>query len=517
MATESSRIEPGMLPASETDYWRLSVTLRDYQKEALAAILRQHKGTVVLPTAAGKTEVAISALVELKIPTVILVPTKALIDQSWVPRLRGAGIRPGVWFGEEHTVSPVIVATYQSLFRDPQLIRNYPFIVADESDLITGDEWSALLREVEFHPYALLLTATPPKEPERAKLLETFAPIIYRKSPAEMITSGHFVRVEPVPYYVSLSAPELTRYKDITEKLRNIVRKLGTGNPREIASMTQSSSADTRNLAFGYLKLLNERTNLLAATPSKSQALLDIARLHPDQRILVFGTRVETINDACRLLSASGIPCRTVTGDTSREARKEIFENWGRTFQIVASVGVLTRGINVPEVGIAVMLGGGRGERALVQKIGRIVRPLPGKEYAIVYVVMAKDTLEAGNYPTVKALFSETQEHLPGAEGPSATYGGGAFRVGRGSAPRQQQPFSQEYYSGRRFSTNLYQIWQGTLTGRLQFRVDQELVRKIREVKPQGGIFVKNGPAIYTKTDQGVVKIDYDWNPEPLA
>ena len=76
-----------------------NVELRPYQKEALERWQRSgNRGVLVLPTAAGKTYIALEAINLLKTPTLILVPTLDLIDQ-WKKRLKQtleieAGVRP---------------------------------------------------------------------------------------------------------------------------------------------------------------------------------------------------------------------------------------------------------------------------------------------------------------------------------------------------------------------------------------------------------------------------------------
>ena len=79
----------GIIPPPTDDFaaWRLPFALRDYQDEAVEAALAKHYGTIELPTASGKTLAAIALIIRLRQPTLILVPTKALIDQVWIPAL----------------------------------------------------------------------------------------------------------------------------------------------------------------------------------------------------------------------------------------------------------------------------------------------------------------------------------------------------------------------------------------------------------------------------------------------
>ncbi len=76
-----------------TPYFDAEISLRDYQEQALERWLADKRGCVVLPTGSGKTHVAMAAINELSTPTLIVVPTLALVDQ-WKEKM---GI-----FGDEH-------------------------------------------------------------------------------------------------------------------------------------------------------------------------------------------------------------------------------------------------------------------------------------------------------------------------------------------------------------------------------------------------------------------------------
>src|SRR5262249_8170230 len=68
-------------PASPRSWQELA--LRPYQEEALAAwIAAGKRGLVALPTGAGKTRVAIAAILACGVPAVVLCPTRALLS-AW--------------------------------------------------------------------------------------------------------------------------------------------------------------------------------------------------------------------------------------------------------------------------------------------------------------------------------------------------------------------------------------------------------------------------------------------------
>ena len=60
---------------------------------------------------------------------------------------------------------------------------------------------------------------------------------------------------------------------------------------------------------------------------------------------------------------------------------------------MLVSAQVLNEGIDVPEAGIAALVSGRLGTREYVQRVGRVLRPAPGKE-ALVYELVTRDTHE---------------------------------------------------------------------------------------------------------------------------
>ena len=90
---------------------------RVYQAEALSAWKAAgRRGTVVLPTGAGKSFVAELCIADASRATLVVAPTLDLVGQ-WYDQLRAAfGDPVGVLGGGVHEVHPVTVATYDSAY-----------------------------------------------------------------------------------------------------------------------------------------------------------------------------------------------------------------------------------------------------------------------------------------------------------------------------------------------------------------------------------------------------------------
>ena len=83
-----------------------------------------------------------------------------------------------------------------------------------------------------------------------------------------------------------------------------------------------------------------------------------------------------------------------LTCDIGRAERDDVLGAFrqGRLRALVSSR-VLNEGLDVPDADIAVIVGGALGVREHVQRVGRLLRPRPGKR-ALVYELVTRQTLE---------------------------------------------------------------------------------------------------------------------------
>ena len=63
------------------------------------------------------------------------------------------------------------------------------------------------------------------------------------------------------------------------------------------------------------------------------------------------------------------------------------------SLRALVSARVLNEGMDVPDAAVAIVVGGSQGEREHVQRVGRVLRPLPGKR-AVIYELITRRTME---------------------------------------------------------------------------------------------------------------------------
>jgi superfamily II DNA or RNA helicase len=146
-----------------------------------------------------------------------------------------------------------------------------------------------------------------------------------------------------------------------------------------------------------------KRKTLLSGIQSKKQAVLEIVSNHSDKLVILFAESVKAIEEIRRFLSSSGITCETFHAGTEQMDRVRILDEWGEKFQVLLSCRALEEGLDIKEVSVGILITSGKSKRQFIQRIGRIIRPLEGKE-AKFYIVYCPNTVEETYFPTIRRI-----------------------------------------------------------------------------------------------------------------
>ena len=110
---------------------------------------------------------------------------------------------------------------------------------------------------------------------------------------------------------------------------------------------------------------------------------------HRGSRILIF-----TADNAAAYAIAAEQLIMPMTCDISRSERERALSAFRRgELRALVSARVLNEGIDVPDADVAIIVGSALGEREHVQRVGRLLRPVPGKR-ALVYELVTLATSE---------------------------------------------------------------------------------------------------------------------------
>ncbi len=367
--------------------WRLP-ELRPYQQAALLAWECSGRwGTLVMPTGSGKTRTAIAAMATLGVPTLCLVPTRVLLHQ-WCEELgKFYSGRVGVFGDGARRVETITVCTYESAYRHASRWGDrFQLLVVDEAHHFGGPARGEAL-ELCAASYRLGLTATPPEAEAAERVNRLIGPVVFDVSVADL--AGRWLSdFDVVVLRLALTPAERLVYDREIEIFRRAYRQFRRLMP--FGTWADFVSAASRSVE-GRAALEAWRTTraLTALTEAKRRTLGALLDRHRTSKVLVFTGDNESAYSIARERFVMPITC-----DIARKEREEALDAFRRgELRALVSSRVLNEGVDVPDADVAIVVGGTHGEREHVQRVGRILRPGPGKR-AVVYELVAADTSE---------------------------------------------------------------------------------------------------------------------------
>jgi superfamily II DNA or RNA helicase len=317
-----------------------------------------------------------------------LVPTRVLLEQ-WRNTLaefyRGEIGR----FGDgERRLGPITVATYESAWRHMDHLGNrFSLLVVDEAHHFgTGTRDEAL--EMCCASRRLGLTATPPEDPVAlARLTTLIGPVVFQLSIGDLagqyLASYRLITVE-----VELELEERASYETWMAVFRAVHNRFLRHQPAATWNDFVRAAGPTDEGRRALAAWRNSR-RLLAYCRGKRARLRALLREHAGARVLVFTGD----NDAAYAVAREHLimPLTCDIGRSERDAALAAFRA-GELRALVSSQ-VLNEGLDVPDADVAVIIAGRLGRREHVQRIGRLLRPSPGKR-AVVYEMVVSGSIE---------------------------------------------------------------------------------------------------------------------------
>ncbi len=363
---------------------------RPYQLEAVEAWnAAQGRGVVVLPTGAGKSHVAVMAIVEKKRGSLVVVPTLDLVRQ-WYDLLRHTfDTEVGIVGGGEHEVRPLTVTTYDSAYLHMEHFgARFGLVVFDECHHLPGASYR-LAAEQCLAPFRLGLSATP----ERADGLERelsllIGDTVFEKQIVEL--SGRYLaEYETERIEVDLSSAEREEYEHERGIYTAFVRSQGISmsSPKGFSTfiMRASRSSQGRRALEAYRR----QREIAFAAPRKLDVLSELLHEHRSDKALIFTQDNRTAYAVSRRFL---IPI--ITHQTKVRERSEILQEFSSGgYSALVTSKVLNEGVDVPDASVAVVLSGSGSVREHVQRLGRILRPKGGKQ-AVLYELVTRSTGE---------------------------------------------------------------------------------------------------------------------------
>jgi superfamily II DNA or RNA helicase len=376
--------------------------IRDYQKKAFKmwSVDGNSKGTIVMPTGTGKTFLAIYCICYLKLPTLCVTPTLALVDQ-WIQKLKSFFEEVGEWTGRAKILKPITVATYDSASISAEFLGNkFAFLVFDEVHHLPAENYRKIA-QMSVAWNRLGLTATLEREDGLHSLIpELVGNFIHKVNIQDVrnfIADWQIVQVN-----IKIPKEDFIKYSTLMKKYRDFCVSLGL-NPGEKETFLRVLRLSFKDpLAREAISSLREAKKLAMNYDGKINLVRQILKKHKGERILIF---TDSQQMAYKISETFLIPA--ITSEISTEERNFYLKAFSEgKITALVSAHVLDEGIDVPEASVAVIVSGSGSPREFIQRLGRILRP--SKPKALMYEIISSATSEHSTSKRRKeALYEE--------------------------------------------------------------------------------------------------------------
>jgi superfamily II DNA or RNA helicase len=360
------------------------VKLRNYQKEALNAWLKAgRRGTIVLPTGAGKTAIAVGAISNLNAPAMVVVPTLDLVEQ-WRRVLSAEfDVEVGVYGGGENVLKALTVSTYDSAYlRVEELGNRFSLIVFDEVHHLPAVGFRHIA-EMFASPYRMGLTATYEREDDlHLELPRLVGGKVYELA-VQDLAGRHLSEYDLERIQVDLTPEEQAehdaQHKIFTDYLAS--RRLVLRTPKDFTRFIMRTGRDPA--AREALLARNRAIDIALNSQSKLEALKQVLLDNPNDPTIIFTQHNKLVH---RIAREHLIPC--ITHMTPKDERTEILDNLrDGKYRLVVTSKVLDEGVDVPDATQAVILSGTGSSREFIQRLGRVLRKRKGKRARLIEIV----------------------------------------------------------------------------------------------------------------------------------
>lgn len=387
------------------------IHLRDYQKEAIANwSLKNCRGIFEMATGTGKTFTALGCASKLINKThdplviVITCPFQHLITQ-WEKQVKkfnlvqdhliiADGNRP--WKDKlidtlrelsiGYIKSIVIITTHNTfssklvelLFNQEKFFK--AFLIADEMHGLGSPMRNKGLSEL--YDFRLGLSATPERwlDEEGTNLLfDYFNGLAFQFSLERAISEGYLTPYTYHPKFVELTKDELEEYHNQTIV---IARTFSKKNEEEKEKALE--------------KLLIRRSNIVKNSINKYKALREIINESGGKlNLTLVYTTDKQINRVMSIMNEYDIDSHRFTMEESLKQRDKILKHFeDRDYDAIVAMKCLDEGVDIPAAHNAILMASSGNPREYIQRIGRIIRNHPNKEYASIKDIVIKPSFD---------------------------------------------------------------------------------------------------------------------------
>jgi len=327
--------------------------LHDFQEQAVGAMAARDFGVLAAPTGSGKTVMALSLIARRRQPALIVVHSRELQDQ-WIARIETflglpaseVGIIGG---GKMKVGDRVTVALVQSLYKvAPEVAPNFGNLIVDEAHRAPSRTFTEAVTAFDCR-YMAGLSATPRRRDGLSRFIYWYlGDKVHEVDKDALVEAGHVLQAE-----VITRETDFTPIFDPSEEYSRMLSEL-TQDPARNALIADDVAREAGN-GGGVCLVLSDRK-----------------------------AHCETL---AGLLADRGITTQMLTGDLAPEDRRQVVEalSGGQIKVLVATMQLVGEGFDSKELSTLFLTTPIRFDGRLLQCLGRVLRPAPGKDKGRVF------------------------------------------------------------------------------------------------------------------------------------
>ncbi len=334
--------------------YTFSGSLKPFQKIAVDAMLGKHFGTLAAPTGSGKTIMAIQMIAIRKQPALIIVHTKELAIQ-WAKQIEHFLNIPEteigfIGSGKKKSGKQITIALVQSLYKCAEEIApRIGFLIVDECHRCPSRTFTEAVSKFDSK-YMMGLSATPWRRDNLSKLIFWYlGDVRHSIDKNQLIQTGDILQAE-----VIVRETEFKPNHDPVTAYSKMLSELTSDDVRNhLIASDVAAEARTRE---GICLVLSDRKN-----------------------------HCETLKAI--LTYKHKIVSELITGDVDIVIRTQILKKLeeGRAKVLIATGQLIGEGFDCPDLSTIFLTTPVRFSGRVVQYIGRVLRPAPGKKQARIF------------------------------------------------------------------------------------------------------------------------------------
>ena len=350
------------------------------------------KGCIILPTGAGKTIIALHAILKTNTSTLVIVPTLNLMEQ-WFEAMENIlkmKNQIGKLGGGNEDIKSITITTYDSAYLKSSYLGNkFEFLIFDEVHHLASDKYS-LIGEQFISPYRLGITATIEREDgKHVNIYKLVGKIAYSKDFYELSQDNHLSKFRLKKIKVEMLPDEILQYKRRIFQYNQLLKEAKIFYPIRLERLI-ILSGNNSNLRKALL-LRNEAVDIALNSYAKIVELEKILKHHTTEKTIIF-----TVHTKLAYIISDRFLIPVITHKTKNEERNEILEKFKKgLYRIIVTTKVLDEGTDVPDANMGIILSGTGSKREFVQRLGRLLRPKKDVEnMANLIEIISSDTSE---------------------------------------------------------------------------------------------------------------------------